>query len=101
QPPALRRPAARDPRPAAAGAGGRDVRLGRDRAPLPADDRGGRAAREGGRAAPAARRAAAPGPRGGRALMLSREWFTAAELAEMALPGMPNTERGVQLHADR
>jgi putative transposase len=28
-----------------------------------------------------------------------QEWFSAAELAELALPGLPTTERGVQLRA--
>jgi transposase InsO family protein len=30
-----------------------------------------------------------------------REWFTAAELADEALPGLPNTKRGVQVLAER
>lgn len=30
-----------------------------------------------------------------------QEWFTAAELAELALPDMPNTGRGVQMRASR
>lgn len=33
--------------------------------------------------------------------MLTREWFTARELADLALPAMPTTERGVQLIADQ
>lgn len=30
-----------------------------------------------------------------------KSWFSAAELAELALPGMPRTTRGVQLQAER
>lgn len=33
--------------------------------------------------------------------MLTREWFTVAELAALALPGMPNTKRGMQICADQ
>lgn len=36
-----------------------------------------------------------------RAALAPREWFTAAELAEMGLPGLPGTKRGVQMVADR
>jgi hypothetical protein len=32
--------------------------------------------------------------------MLDKEWFSAAELAALALPGVPSTKRGVQLLAD-
>ena len=32
---------------------------------------------------------------------MSQKWFTAAELAEFALPDMPTTGRGVQLRAER
>ena len=32
--------------------------------------------------------------------MLAREWFSASELAAMALPGMPATERGVHMKAE-
>lgn len=31
---------------------------------------------------------------------LTREWFTLAELAELRLPGLPETERGLRLRAD-
>ena len=33
--------------------------------------------------------------------MLVREWFNPSELAAMALPGVPNTKRGIQHLADR
>jgi putative transposase len=33
--------------------------------------------------------------------MLTREWFSAAELAAMALPSLPNTTRGINLLAER
>lgn len=32
---------------------------------------------------------------------VAREWLSASEIAGMALPGVPNTERGVQLMAER
>lgn len=40
-------------------------------------------------------------PRDGTMLTTAREWFTAAELAALALPGMPATKRGVQDMAER
>jgi len=33
--------------------------------------------------------------------MLTREWFTVAELAALALPGMPSSRYGMQVFADR
>jgi len=33
--------------------------------------------------------------------MLTREWFSASELAAMALPSLPNTTRGIMLLAER
>lgn len=39
-------------------------------------------------------------PRDGSALQAAQQWFTAAELAEHALPGMQSTRQGIQLHAD-
>ena len=33
--------------------------------------------------------------------MLSREWFSPAELAVMGLPALPATPRGITLMADR
>jgi transposase InsO family protein len=33
--------------------------------------------------------------------MLTQEWFSAAELAAMALPSLPNTKRGIILFAER
>ena len=33
--------------------------------------------------------------------MLTREWFSVAELAALALPGLPNTRRDMQAFADR
>jgi len=33
--------------------------------------------------------------------MTAQEWFTVAELAELALPGLPTTKRGIQMIADR
>lgn len=40
-------------------------------------------------------------PRDGSALQAAQQWFTAAELADLALPGLPTTRQGVQLQADR
>ncbi|MCA1972082.1 MAG: Mu transposase C-terminal domain-containing protein [Caenispirillum sp.] len=33
--------------------------------------------------------------------MIEREWYTAAELAALALPGLPASERGMRMRADR
>lgn len=33
-------------------------------------------------------------------MLLLKEWFTAAELADLALPGMPNSKRGIGLRAE-
>ena len=31
----------------------------------------------------------------------AQEWFSAGELAELGLPGLPSTKRGMQLQIDR
>lgn len=36
-----------------------------------------------------------------RANITAQEWFTAAELADLKLPGLPSTKRGVQMVVDR